>query len=418
MRVTDVDAWEVLDSRGDPTVRVAVDVEGGRGVFTVPAGASTGTHEAVERRDGGERYGGKGVMAAVGAVRDALKPAVVGMDATDQRAVDAALVERDGTETLSNLGGNAILGVSGGVARAVADARGEPLYGTLAGGDPGAIPRPMVNILSGGLHARGGIEIQDFLVVPRGAETYAEALETVWSVRNAVHERLEREGERPLVADEGGYAPPLDDIDGAFELLEDCVRDAGHEPGRDDVAFAVDVAATHFHREGSYVLSSLDRTLDREGMISLVAEWTERYPVVSVEDPLAEDDWEGWTRLADRLSGVQLLGDDLLVTDAARVRRAAESGAANAALVKLNQAGTVTRTLDAIRAARDAGFATVISARSGETCDTTIADLAVAVDGGQIKIGSLARSERLAKYNRLLEIDRELDAPLSPAPRP
>ncbi|WP_254546834.1 phosphopyruvate hydratase [Halomarina pelagica] len=418
--VTGVDAWEVLDSRGDPTVRVAVDVEGGRGVFTVPAGASTGAHEVVERRDGGERYGGKGVTAAVEAVRETLAPVVVGMDATDQRAIDAALVERDGTGDLTNLGGNAVLGVSGGVAHAVADARDEPLYRTLADGDPGAIPRPMVNVLSGGLHARGGIEIQDFLVVPTGAETYPEALETAWSVRDAVRERIEADGERPLVADEGGYAPPLADVDDAFELLASCVRDAGHEPSRDDVAFAVDVAATHFYdeRDGSYALSALDRPLDREGMIDLVAGWTERYPVVSVEDPLADDDWEGWARLADRLSGVQLLGDDLLATDAARIRRAAASGAANAALVKLNQAGTVTRTLDAVEAARDAGFATVVSARSGETCDATIADLAVAVDGGQIKIGSLARSERLAKYNRLLEIDRALDAPLSADPAP
>lgn len=420
IEILGADAWEVLDSRGDPTVRAAVTVDGGRGVFTVPAGASTGTHEAVERRDGGDRYGGTGVREAVAAVREELAPAVAGMDAADQRAVDAALVERDGTETLSNLGGNAVLAVSGAVARAAADARDRPPYEALGDGGPGAIPRPMVNVLSGGLHARGGIEIQDFLAVPAGATTYPEALETAWTVRDAVRERIEATGERPLVADEGGYAPPLSSVDDAFELLAAAVRDAGHEPSRDDVAFAVDVAATHFHDEetGSYALSSLDRTLDREGMISLVAEWTERYPVVSVEDPLAEDDWEGWTRLAERLEGVQLLGDDLLVTDASRIERAAASGAANAALVKLNQAGTVSRTLDAIEAARDAGFATVVSARSGETCDATIADLAVAVDAGQIKIGSLARSERLAKYNRLLGIDRELDAPLADEPSP
>lgn len=418
MRITGVDAWEVLDSRGDPTVRVTVSVERGHGVFTVPSGASTGTHEAVERRDGGERYGGKGVVGAAEAVRGELAPSVVGMDATDQHAVDAVLVDRDGTENLSNLGANAVLGVSCAVARAVADARGEPLYRTLTDGEPGMIPRPMVNVLSGGLHARGGIEIQDLLVVPIGAETYPEALETAWSVRDAVRERIETDGERPLIGDEGGYAPPIDTIDDAFELLERCIREAGHRPSRDDVAFAVDVAATHFYDEAdrSYVLSSRDRTLDREEMISLIAGWTDRYPVVSVEDPLAEDDWEGWIQLAEKLNGVQLLGDDLLVTNATRIDRAAEVGAANAALVKLNQAGTVTRTLEAIETARDVGFATVISARSGETCDTTIADLAVAVDGGQIKIGSLARSERLAKYNRLLEIDRERDATLSGDP--
>ena len=414
MRVTNVDAWEVLDSRGDPTVRVGVDVEKGHGVFTVPAGASTGTHEVVERRDGDKRYGGMGVTEAVEAVRKELAPAVIGRDATDQRNMDAALAERDGTENFSNIGGNAVLGVSGAIAHAVSNARGEPLYVTLSEGNPGRIPRPMVNILSGGLHARGGIEIQDFLVIPRSAETYSEALETVWSVRDAVRMHIEKSS-KPLVADEGGYAPPMDHINDAFELLKTCVRKAGHEPSRDDVAFAVDVAATHFYDEatGSYALKSLNRTLDREGMISLVESWTDRYPVVSVEDPLVEDDWKGWRQLLERLDDVQLLGDDFLVTDASRIEQAAESAAANAALIKLNQAGTVTRTLDAIETALEADFSTVISARSGETCDITIADLAVAVDSGQIKVGSLARSERLAKYNRLLEIDRELDAPLA-----
>jgi enolase len=417
MRITNVDAWEVLDSRGDPTVRVSVDVEGGHGIFTVPAGVSTGSHEAVERRDEDERYGGMGATVAVEAVREELAPTVIGRDATNQRNVDAALAERDGTENFSNIGGNAVLGVSGAIAHAVSDARGEPLYVTLSESNSGRIPRPMVNILSGGLHARGGIEIQDFLVIPRGAETYSEALETAWSVRDTVRRHIE-ENNKPLVADEGGYAPPMDHIDDAFELLETCVREAGHEPSRDDVSFAVDVAATHFYDEAtsSYALTSLNRTLDREEMLSLVESWTNRYPVVSVEDPLAEDDWKGWRRLAERLDGVQLLGDDLLVTDASRIERAAESAAANAALIKLNQAGTVTRTLDAIETALEAGFSTVISARSGETCDTTIADLAVAVDSGQIKVGSLARSERLAKYNRLLKIDRELDAPLADDP--
>ena len=413
--ITRVDAWEVLDSRGDPTVRVAVEVEGGRGVFTVPAGASTGAHEAVERRDGGARYSGRGVRGAVEAVREELARVVRGVDATDQRGVDAAIEECDGTGDLSRLGANAVLGVSGAVARAAADARGEPLYAhvaDLAGREPGRLPLPMVNLLSGGLHATGGIEIQDLLAVPVGAASYPEALETIHAVRTALRERVIADGARPLVADEGGFAPPLESVDEAFALLESAVRDAGHEPSTDDVAFAVDVAATHFYDPGSgqYRLESLGRELDRDGMLDLVAGWAERYPLVSVEDPLAEDDWEGFAALHERLTDtVQVLGDDLLATDRERVERAVAEGAASAVLVKPNQAGTLTRTLDVVETAREAGLATVVSARSGETCDATIADLAVGVDAGQIKIGSLARSERLAKYNRLLGIDRGVE---------
>jgi enolase len=426
MRVEGVDAWEVLDSRGDPTVRVAVEIRSdgnrtGRGVFTVPSGASTGTHEAVERRDGGDRYGGRGVRGAVEAVREELAPVAVGRDAADQRGLDAALVDRDGTDDLSRLGANAVLGVSGAVARAAAAARDVPPYvhlADLAGRDPGRLPLPTVNALSGGLHATGGIEIQDFLLVPVGAESYPEALETVHAVRRALRERIVADGGRPLVADEGGFAPPVASIDEAFSLLESAVLDAGHEPSREDVAFAVDVAATHFYDADAerYRLESLDRELDREGMLDLVTGWTERYPVVSVEDPLAEDDWTGVAALRERLADVgiqhqdrrrvQVVGDDLLATNRERVERAVDEGAATAVLVKPNQAGTLTRTLDVVERAREAGLATVVSARSGETCDTTIADLAVGLDAGSIKIGSLARSERLAKYNRLLGIHR------------
>jgi enolase len=416
VKVTEVEAWEVLDSRGEPTVRVAVEAGGSRGVFTVPSGASTGAHEAVERRDGGSRYAGRGVRGAVEAVRSELAPVVLDRDATDQSAVDAALEARDGTADLSRLGANAVLGVSGAVAHAAAAARGVPLYAhvaDLAGRAPGRVPLPMVNVLSGGLHATGGIEIQDFLVVPVGAGSYPEALETVHGVRTAVRKRLVEEGRRPLVADEGGYAPPMASVDDAFSLLERAVLDAGHEPAVEDVAFAVDVAASHFYDDatGRYRLDSLDRTLDREGMLDLVADWAEEYPLVSVEDPLAEDDWDGFTALCDRLSNtsVQVLGDDLLVTNRERLERGAREGAATAVLVKPNQAGTLTRAVDVVAAAREAGLATVVSARSGETCDSTIADLAVGLDAGQIKIGSLARSERLAKYNRLLGIDREVE---------
>ena len=414
--ITGVDAWEVLDSRGDPTVRVAVEVGDSRGVFTVPAGASTGAHEATERRDGGDRYGGRGVCGAVEAVREELGRVVRGMDATDQRGIDAALEECDGRADLSRLGANAVLGVSGAVAHAAAAARSVPLYthvADLVDREPGRLPLPMVNLLSGGLHATGGIEIQDFLAIPVGAETYPEALETTHAVRSALRERIVDDGHRPLVADEGGFAPPLESVDDAFVLLESAVRDAGHEPSRADVAFAVDVAATHFYDTdaGLYRLETVDRTLDREGMLDLVARWAERYPLVSVEDPLAEDDWDGFAALQDRLAGTdtQVLGDDLLATNRERVERAVDESAATAVLVKPNQAGTLTRTLDVLETAREAGLATVVSARSGETCDSTIADLAVGVDAGQIKIGSLARSERLAKYNRLLGIGRGIE---------
>ncbi len=409
--IESVDAWEVLDSRGNPTVHARVRTAGGSGTFTVPAGASTGSHEAVERRDGGERFGGMGVSEAVASVDEELESVVVGRDVTEQRVIDDALVEADGDENLSNLGANAVLSVSGAVARAAAATRDEPLYEYLAPEEPGALPRPMVNILSGGLHAHGGVEIQDFLVVPTGAQTYGEAIETVWEVRRAVRDRIEESGVRPLVADEGGFSPPMDSIDEAFELLRVGIENAGFEPSRDDVAFAVDVAATHFYNEGTgrYRLETDDLSLDRKGMIDRILEWADAYPIVSIEDPLFEDDWEGWRALNERLDGVQLLGDDFLVTDAARLDRAIESEAANAVLVKMNQAGTITRTVDVIERAKAAGLSTVVSARSGETCDSTMSDLAVAFDAGQLKVGSLARSERLAKYNRLFEFaaDRE-----------
>jgi enolase len=402
-----VDAWEVLDSRGNPTVRVRVTAGGETGTFTVPAGASTGAHEAVERRDGDDRYGGMGVRDAVATVRDELGPLVVGRDATDQAGIDEVLAEYDGTDDFSSVGSNAVLGVSGGVAHAACAALGRPLYEHLAPGDPGRLPMPMVNVLSGGLHAEGGPEIQDFLVIPVGADSYPHALEIVWDVRSAVGERV-ADGGAPLVADEGGFSTDVPSVDAAFDLLADGVRDAGYALGG-DVAFAVDVAATHFYDERSdrYVLDSVDESRSREGMVDLVAGWVADYPLVSVEDPLTEDDWAGWALLADRIGDeVQLLGDDFLVTNEARLDRAVDAEAANAVLVKPNQTGTLTGARRVVEAARDAGWAPVVSARSGETCDATIADFAVALDAGQIKIGSLARSERLAKYNRLLAIDR------------
>ena len=418
-RITAVDAWEVLDSRGDPTVRVAIEAGDARGVFTVPAGASTGTHEAVERRDGGERYGGRGVRGAVESVREELAPIVIDRDAAAQERIDRALVECDGTGDLSRLGSNAVLGVSGAVAHAAAAALDRPLHthlASLAGSSPDhnpeRLPMPIVNVLSGGLHARGGIEIQDFLVVPIGAASYPEALHTAWQVRRATREEILAAGHRPLVADEGGFAPPLDSIAAAFSLLGDAAREAGFEVGV-DIGFAVDVAATHFYdaERNEYAFESLDRTLDRDGMIDLVTEWASEYPLVSIEDPLAEDDWRGWERLAVALPDeTALLGDDLLASNPDRLEQAIDTGAVSAVLVKPNQAGTITRTIEVFGAAQAADLPTVVSARSGETSDRTIADLAVGLDTEYIKIGSLARSERLVKYNRLLEIDRASDS--------
>ncbi len=352
-----------------------------------------------------------GVSRAVRAVREELAPAVVGYDATEQERIDALLVAADGTDDLSTYGANALLAVSGGVARSAASARGEPLYEYLTPSNPETLPRPMVNVVSGGLHAHGGIAVQDLLVLPTAAETYSEAIESVWDVRRCVEKRIAETGTRPLVADEGGFSPPFDRITDAFELLCAGISAAGFVPAIDGMAIAVDVAATHFYDPGTerYDLETEHDSLSREGMIARLLEWVETYPIVSLEDPLSEDDWEGWRSLADRLPAhVQLVGDDLLVTDHSRVDRAIDEEAATSVLVKMNQAGTLTRTTKVLERAQNAGLSTIVSARSGETCDSTLADLAVAYGSRHLKVGSLARSERLAKYNRLFEIEREL----------
>lgn len=416
-RIETVDAWEVLDSRGDPTVRVRVKTPNSSGVFTVPAGASTGTHEVVEVRDGGARYGGRGVQTAVAAVQDELAPLVVGREVTEQAAIDTAVRDCDGTPDLSRLGGNAVLGVSGAVAHAAAAALDRPLYAYLGGGPPYRLPMPMVNIISGGQHAPGGLAIQDILAVPVGADSYSEAIEIVWAVRAAVKEHLVDAGHRPLVADEGGFSPPLDGIDAAFDIVIHGIEAAGYRPSH-DVALAVDVAATHFFdaNTSQYELPSLDRLLSAHEMITVVESWIDDWPIVAIEDPLGEDDWDAWRDLTDRVgASVQVIGDDLLVTNRSRLTDAISEHAANAVLVKPNQTGTITRAIDVIRDAHAAGWGTVVSARSGETCDTTIADLAVGLAASQIKIGSLARSERLAKYNRLLAIERSSDAEFTTA---
>ena len=399
-----IEAWEVLDSRGNPTVRTRVATQTAQGTFTVPAGASTGAHEAVERRDGGSRYDGLGVSVAVEAIHDELAPLITGRRVTDQAGIDATLVEHDGTSDLSRVGANAILGVSGGVARAGAASREEPLYRYLAEGASTRLPMPMINLLSGGAHASGGMGIQDILVIPRDATSIQTAIESVWQVRHSLREHLEARHHRPLVADEGGFAPALADVTEAFDLIIDAIRSAGFQPSREHMAIAVDVAASQFYDGRSYKLAG--RELTTSDMIDRICSWTDRYPIISLEDPLAEDDWDGWQAIAERLGPVQLLGDDLVVTDRDRLDRAIDRNLISAVLVKPNQAGTITRAIEVATYGTQEGIAPIVSARSGETCDSTIVDLAIAVRANGIKIGSLARSERLAKYNRLLELSQ------------
>jgi enolase len=413
--IASVHAREILDSRGRPTVEVDLRLaDGTLARSSVPSGASVGRHEAKELRDGDlRRFGGAGVRAAVAAVRDELAPAVVGRSVLDQAGLDAVLVSVDGTPDRSRLGANALLAVSTAAARAAAAARGLPLWRSLAGDGPAVLPLPMINVVSGGLHAEGGLAFQDFLAVPVGARSYGEAIEVVADVRAATGELLAARGHSTLKADEGGFGPALAGAEDALALLVEAAERAGRTPG-DEVAFAIDVAATHLCREGRYRLPEAPGGLDAAGMVDLLERLVERFPVVSLEDGLAEDDWDGWALLGERLGGrVQLLGDDLFTTNPARLARGTAAGVANALLVKMNQIGTLTETLDVAGQARRAGYATVVSARSGETEDDFIAHLAVGTAAGQLKVGSLAQSERLAKYNALLRIEEELapDAP-------
>jgi enolase len=417
-------ARAVLDSRGFPTVEVEAIAQGGiRGRAIVPAGASTGRHEAVELRDGdAHHHCGKGVSRAVAGVADEILPAVAGMDLDDQSALDARLIALDGTANKSRLGANAVLGVSLAVAHAAAAVRGEELYvhlnrlwrERLAPGEPAepVLPMPMVNMISGGLHAGANLDFQDFLLIPLGSRSFGEALDTVVCVYHALREVLKKKGhEANLVGDEGGYGPRLRTNAQAVDYILETSLACKLEVGR-DLGVALDVAASHFHEPetGTYHLSATgDEVLDTAGMIALLEHWVKQYPIASIEDGLAEDDWPGWTALTARLGeSVQLIGDDLFATQADRLRQGIERGAGNAILIKLNQVGTLSETLDSLHLARRHGYRTIISARSGETEDTTIADLAVATAAGQIKIGSVARSERLAKYNRLLRIEAHL----------
>jgi enolase len=404
-----VHAREVLDSRGRPTVEVEVTCrDGARGRAITPSGASTGRHEAVELRDGDpKRYGGKGVRKAVANVRDLLTNRLLGLPATDQARVDRILCEIDGTPDKSRAGANAILGVSMAVARAAAASKGVPLWRWLDPDGLARLPLPMVNLISGGLHAGGNLDFQDFLLLPIGARTYSEALEMSVAVYRALSAVLTRHGfEGVLVGDEGGFGPRLQGNEQAVELILEAITAAGLTPGK-DAAVAIDVASTHFHRDGSYHLrDDGGKVLSADEMTTLLNRWTDTYPIFSIEDGLAEDDWEGWRNLTTALGGrVQLIGDDLFATNPARLKRGIDEGVANCVLVKVNQIGTLTETMAVVRLAREAGYRAVISARSGETEDAFLADLAVATGAGQIKIGSVARSERLAKYNQLLRIE-------------
>jgi enolase len=405
--ITRVHARQILDSRGNPTLEVEVGLaSGARGRAGVPSGASTGAYEAIELRDGGDAYGGKGVTKAVRNVEETIAPALVGMRADDQAQIDRTLVDLDGTPNKARLGANAILGCSLAVAHAAAAHAGVSLFRWIGGADAHVLPVPMLNVVNGGAHAQNSIDFQEFMVVPAGAETFSEALrigaETFHALRALLHER----GLATAVGDEGGFAPDLESPDAAIEVILDAAARAGH---RENVAIALDVAATELVADGGYRLERADRDLDAAGLIDLYVTLADRYPLVSLEDGVGEEDWAAWRTLTERLGDrAQLVGDDLFVTNVERLRRGVSEGAGNAILIKLNQIGTLTETLQTIELARENGYASVISHRSGETEDTTIADLAVATNAGQIKTGAPSRTDRVAKYNRLLRIEEEL----------
>jgi len=404
-------AREILDSRGNPTVEVEVGLsEGGWGLAAVPSGASTGQFEALELRDGDpKRYSGKGVMKAVKNVNDVIAPVLAGMDPFDQALIDKTIIELDGTQNKEKLGANALLGVSLAVARAAADSLEIPLYRHIGGTNACRLPMPMMNILNGGQHALNNLDLQEFMIVPKGGETFREALRIGSEVFHALAKVLADKGLSTGVGDEGGFAPNLEANDQAIEVILQGIEKAGYRPG-DDVVLALDAAASSFYQEGTYVFSMSDQSVrDSKEMIAFYADWVKRYPIFSLEDGLDEEDWDGWRELTKQLgTQVQLVGDDLFVTNPERIGRGIEEQSANAVLIKLNQIGTLTETLRAIEMTHRAGWKTVISHRSGETEDSFIADLSVAAGSGQIKTGSVSRSERICKYNRLLRIEEEL----------
>lgn len=405
--IEQVGAREILDSRGNPTVEVEVAlIDGTFARAAVPSGASTGEHEAVELRDGGPRYGGKGVKKAVEAVLDEIAPAVIGLNADDQRLVDQALVDLDGTPDKSRLGANSILGVSLAVAKAAADSADLPLFRYLGGPNAHILPVPMMNILNGGAHADTGVDVQEFMVAPIGAPNFAEALRWGAEVYHALKAVLKKQGLATGLGDEGGFAPDVPGTTAALDLISSAIESAGLKVGA-DVALALDVAATEFCSDGGYAFENQTRSAAQ--LTEFYAGLLDSYPLVSIEDPLSEDDWDGWVALTAAIGDrVQIVGDDLFVTNPERLEDGIDKGVANALLVKVNQIGTLTETLDAVMLAHHSGYRTMMSHRSGETEDTTIADLAVAVSSGQIKTGAPARSERVAKYNQLLRIEEAL----------
>jgi enolase len=405
--IADIHAREILDSRGNPTVEVEVTLDGGTiGRAAVPSGASTGAHEAIEKRDGGPRFGGRGVLQAVEAVNGEIFDALSGFDAADQLALDRVLIELDGTPNKARLGANAILGVSLAAAKAAAAELAQPLYRYVGGVFARTLPVPMMNIVNGGVHADNPIDIQEFMVMPVGAASVTEAIRTGAEIFHALRKKLADAGHNTNVGDEGGFAPNLASADMALGFIMQAIEAAGYHPG-DDVVLALDPAASEFYRDGAYRLEA--KALDSAALVAYWRDLVDRYPIVSIEDGMAEDDWDGWILLTRELGGtVQLVGDDVFVTNPARLRDGIARSAANALLVKVNQIGTLSETLEAVEIAQRAGWGTVFSHRSGETEDTTIADLAVAANSGQIKTGSLSRSDRIAKYNQLIRIEEQL----------
>jgi enolase len=401
---------EVLDSRGNPTVEVEVVLDSGAtGRAIVPSGASTGQFEAVELRDGGDRFGGKGVLDAVGHVDDEIADALVGFDALDQRDVDRVLIDLDGTDNKSRLGANAMLGVSLAVAKAAANELELPLYRYVGGANAHVLPVPMMNVLNGGEHADNNVDLQEFMVMPVGAASFSEALRWGAETYHSLAKVLRDRNLSTAIGDEGGFAPDLASNEEALRLLIEAIEKAGYAPG-DDIALAMDAASTEFFQDGSYVLAGEGRTLSSAEMVGYLDDLTSRYPIVSIEDGMAEEDWDGWKELTDAIGDrVQLVGDDLFVTNTERLARGIDVGVANSILVKVNQIGTLTETLDAVSLAHRSAYTAVMSHRSGETEDTTIADLAVATNCGQLKAGAPARSDRVAKFNQLLRIEDDLD---------
>lgn len=409
MNIQKIIAREVLDSRGNPTVEAEVHLDSGfSGRAIVPSGASTGAHETLELRDGGDRYLGKGVLKAVQNVNEILGPALVGLDASSQAALDAAMIELDGTPNKGKLGGNALLAVSLASARAAAAELDIPLYRYLGGSNAKTLPVPMMNVINGGAHADNSVDFQEFMVMPIGAPSFREALRYGAETFHHLKKVLSARGYNTNVGDEGGFAPDLKSNEEALEVLLEAIEKAGYEPGK-DIAIALDPAVTELFKDGKYHLESENRVLSSDEMIDFWEDWSKRYPIISIEDGLAEDDWDGWERLTARLGGnVQLVGDDLFVTNPERLQQGIDRRVGNAILVKVNQIGSLTESMDAIELAKRHHYGTVISHRSGESEDAFIADLAVATNAGQIKTGSASRSDRIAKYNQLLRIEHEL----------